>query len=43
MDEPLAAVDLQTRIILQDELLLGLWGDGIKSADPQGGRPSFCS
>lgn len=30
MDEPLAAVDLQTRIILQDELLR-LWGDG---ADP---------
>jgi NitT/TauT family transport system ATP-binding protein len=27
MDEPLAAVDLQTRIILQDELLR-LWGDG---------------
>ena len=26
MDEPLAAVDLQTRIILQDELLR-LWGD----------------
>lgn len=30
MDEPLAAVDLQTRIILQDELLR-LWGDGIES------------
>ena len=30
MDEPLAAVDLQTRSILQDELLR-LWGDG--SAD----------
>jgi NitT/TauT family transport system ATP-binding protein len=30
MDEPLAAVDLQTRNILQDELLR-LWGDG---ADP---------
>lgn len=27
LDEPLAAVDLQTRIILQDELLR-LWGDG---------------
>ncbi len=27
MDEPLAAVDLQTRVILQDELLR-LWGDG---------------
>src|SRR4029078_3831308 len=27
MDEPLAAVDLQTRNILQDELLR-LWGDG---------------
>jgi len=27
MDEPLAAVDLQTRIILQDEMLR-LWGDG---------------
>lgn len=27
MDEPLAAVDLQTRVILQDELLK-LWGDG---------------
>jgi NitT/TauT family transport system ATP-binding protein len=32
MDEPLAAVDLQTRIILQDELLR-LWGDGVESAD----------
>ncbi|MFI4904025.1 MAG: ABC transporter ATP-binding protein [Burkholderiales bacterium] len=31
MDEPLAAVDLQTRIILQDELLR-LWGDGDASA-----------
>lgn len=27
MDEPLAAVDLQTRVILQDELLR-VWGDG---------------
>ena len=35
MDEPLAAVDLQTRIILQDELLR-LWGDGdaVSSARP---------
>jgi NitT/TauT family transport system ATP-binding protein len=32
MDEPLAAVDLQTRIILQDELLR-LWGDGVESRD----------
>ena len=32
MDEPLAAVDLQTRNILQDELLR-LWGDG---GDPVG-------
>ncbi|MBL8380136.1 MAG: ABC transporter ATP-binding protein [Burkholderiales bacterium] len=31
MDEPLAAVDLQTRIILQDELLR-LWGDGHAAA-----------
>ena len=31
MDEPLAAVDLQTRIILQDELLR-LWGDGSSAA-----------
>jgi len=31
MDEPLAAVDLQTRIILQDELLR-LWGDGADAA-----------
>jgi NitT/TauT family transport system ATP-binding protein len=35
MDEPLAAVDLQTRIILQDELLR-LWGDG----RGQGERPT---
>jgi NitT/TauT family transport system ATP-binding protein len=32
MDEPLAAVDLQTRIILQDELLR-LWGDGVENAN----------
>lgn len=32
MDEPLAAVDLQTRIILQDELLK-LWGDGNDTAN----------
>jgi NitT/TauT family transport system ATP-binding protein len=32
MDEPLAAVDLQTRIILQDELLR-LWGDGGAAGD----------
>lgn len=32
MDEPLAAVDLQTRIILQDELLR-LWGDGDDSKE----------
>ncbi|HEV8500097.1 MAG TPA: ABC transporter ATP-binding protein [Casimicrobiaceae bacterium] len=32
MDEPLAAVDLQTRIILQDELLR-LWGDGESSGE----------
>lgn len=32
MDEPLAAVDLQTRIILQDELLR-LWGDGVEKID----------
>lgn len=31
MDEPLAAVDLQTRTILQDELLR-LWGDGRPSS-----------
>lgn len=31
MDEPLAAVDLQTRVILQDELLR-LWGDGAAPA-----------
>jgi NitT/TauT family transport system ATP-binding protein len=31
MDEPLAAVDLQTRNILQDELLR-LWGDGAERA-----------
>jgi NitT/TauT family transport system ATP-binding protein len=30
MDEPLAAVDLQTRNILQDELLR-IWGDGAAS------------
>jgi len=36
MDEPLAAVDLQTRIILQDELLR-MWGDGIGTA---GDRPT---
>jgi NitT/TauT family transport system ATP-binding protein len=36
MDEPLAAVDLQTRIILQDELLR-LWGDGDATT---GTRPS---
>ena len=35
MDEPLAAVDLQTRIILQDELLR-LWGDGAATD----GRPT---
>jgi NitT/TauT family transport system ATP-binding protein len=35
MDEPLAAVDLQTRIILQDELLR-LWGDGVENS----GRPT---
>ncbi|MEP7206576.1 MAG: ABC transporter ATP-binding protein [Casimicrobiaceae bacterium] len=35
MDEPLAAVDLQTRIILQDELLR-LWGD----ARAGGSRPT---
>jgi NitT/TauT family transport system ATP-binding protein len=34
MDEPLAAVDLQTRVILQDELLR-LWGD---EADPASRR-----
>src|SRR4029078_4691621 len=34
MDEPLAAVDLQTRNILQDELLR-LWGDG---GDPDARR-----
>jgi NitT/TauT family transport system ATP-binding protein len=33
MDEPLAAVDLQTRIILQDELLR-LWGDGADATRP---------
>jgi NitT/TauT family transport system ATP-binding protein len=33
MDEPLAAVDLQTRIILQDELLR-LWGDGASEVRP---------
>ena len=33
MDEPLAAVDLQTRIILQDELLR-LWGDGADAPRP---------
>ena len=32
MDEPLAAVDLQTRNILQDELLR-LWGDDGDAAD----------
>jgi len=32
MDEPLAAVDLQTRNILQDELLR-LWGDGAARAE----------
>jgi NitT/TauT family transport system ATP-binding protein len=32
MDEPLAAVDLQTRIILQDELLR-LWGDAAPDVD----------
>ena len=32
MDEPLAAVDLQTRMILQDELLR-MWGDGAIGAD----------
>ena len=32
MDEPLAAVDQQTRIILQDELLR-LWGDGLRRTD----------
>ncbi|HEY5367154.1 MAG TPA: ABC transporter ATP-binding protein [Casimicrobiaceae bacterium] len=32
MDEPLAAVDLQTRIILQDELLR-LWGDAKRNAE----------
>jgi len=32
MDEPLAAVDLQTRIILQDELLR-LWGDAGRNAE----------
>ncbi|MBI3503596.1 MAG: ABC transporter ATP-binding protein [Proteobacteria bacterium] len=32
MDEPLAAVDLQTRVILQDELLR-LWGDGDDKAN----------
>ena len=32
MDEPLAAVDLQTRMILQDELLR-LWGDGPSAAE----------
>jgi NitT/TauT family transport system ATP-binding protein len=32
MDEPLAAVDLQTRNILQDELLR-LWGDGEDPAE----------
>jgi NitT/TauT family transport system ATP-binding protein len=32
MDEPLAAVDLQTRIILQDELLR-LWGDAGRDAE----------
>jgi NitT/TauT family transport system ATP-binding protein len=36
MDEPLAAVDLQTRIILQDELLR-MWGDG---SEVEGGRPT---
>ena len=36
MDEPLAAVDLQTRMILQDELLR-MWGD--ESAD-DGRRPT---
>ncbi len=34
MDEPLAAVDLQTRIILQDELLR-LWGDGAAAGNPR--------
>ncbi len=37
MDEPLAAVDLQTRTILQDELLR-LWGDG--DTDPNRQRPT---
>jgi NitT/TauT family transport system ATP-binding protein len=32
MDEPLAAVDLQTRMILQDELLR-MWGDGAENAN----------
>jgi NitT/TauT family transport system ATP-binding protein len=32
MDEPLAAVDLQTRVILQDELLR-LWGDAGSGVD----------
>jgi NitT/TauT family transport system ATP-binding protein len=32
MDEPLAAVDLQTRMILQDELLK-IWGDGVDNAN----------
>jgi NitT/TauT family transport system ATP-binding protein len=36
MDEPLAAVDLQTRMILQDELLR-LWGDGVAAG---GARPT---
>ena len=36
MDEPLAAVDLQTRIILQDELLR-LWGD---DRPDSGARPT---
>jgi len=38
MDEPLAAVDLQTRIILQDELLR-LWGDTAGTVGP-GKRPT---
>ena len=38
MDEPLAAVDLQTRIILQDELLR-LWGDTAGAVGP-GKRPT---
>jgi len=37
MDEPLAAVDLQTRNILQDELLR-IWGDG--DAGEQAKRPA---